>query len=587
MPGSRPLPPSSRKPKECTGCSLYEKGHGFVPPDGPENAPLAVMAEAPAYDEAAMGRPLVGAAGSMWERILRRNRIPRGILRHFNTIQCVPPGLQLEGMPWQYTAINHCAVHREKVLTEGHKVVLAMGGTALKTLLNLHGRARVRVEEFHGTVHRDIEDRFWIVPTFHTSYLQRGAHNLIGTVSFDLQVTLELARGEWQPQPLDLVIDPPVDWFRAWVEQLEAAALHDPDAVAIARDVETPDKAGGKPENELTPDDDSYQILRHNFACHPDQGITVPEHEAYRDLVRRVNAIRARHYWWNGYGYDWARMQAAYPDTLISEWQIDLMIAAHILQSDVPLGLGFWAPFYSRYGAWKHLSETDPAMYACIDGPQTLRCGYGIIGDLIAEGQWRAFEEDCHQLYHSALKPAQDIGILIDKPELEKFHADLVVKQTRLLHEIQVCVPDDLRPLTGETKREPEEGVLHPAARTTNLRTGELLKDQPDPVKQELYALSAVRVERQVTRLIQVCRTCWQEDVHRKHRCKDAEGKPLFNAVADLAMEERQVQRWFWQEPFNPDSSKQMLTYIKSKGHKPGKNKKTHEDSAEIGRAHV
>lgn len=580
MPRPQPVPPQNKKPDECRGCSLYERGHGFVPWEGAPNAPILWMGEFPGYDEAAVGRPFIGAAGSMFERILRRNRLNRGQFRIGNIGQCTPPGLQLEGMPWQHTAIDHCRVHRDKWLAQGlPQVVVAAGGTALRTLLGLHGHERIRVEEFHGTVHDDMEGRFKIVPTFHPSYLQRGAHNLIGTVSYDLQVALEVARGTWQRDPLELIIDPPVAWFRAWVEQLEAAARYDPEGVAVACDTETPDKAGGKPENELTPDDDSYNIIRHNFACHPDQGVTVPEHPAYRELIARAYAIQCRHYWWNGYGYDWSRVHVRYPNTLIPLYQLDLMIAAHVLQSDVPLGLGFWAPFYSRFGAWKHKSGTDPEWYACVDGPQTWRCGAGIIGDLLEQGQWRAFQEDCHELYHLALKPAQDVGILIDRPELGKFHEDLAAKQLTKLVEMQQHVPEPLRPLTHETKATPEEGILHPEARTHTLR-GVEKKDAPDPIKAQLYA-KALRVERNVTRTIQVCQTCGAAEVHKKHRCKDEAGKIDKTRTPLIALEDRLVVRYYWQEPFNPDSPKQMLAYIKARGHKPGKNKKTREDSAD------
>lgn len=578
MPPGRPLHAASKKPAACRGCSLEARGHGFVPPDGPTNAPILLLGESPGFDEAAMGKPFVGAAGSMLERILRRNRLTRGAFRIGNVLQCVPPGLLLEGMPYQHTAIAHCAVHRDALLNEGHPVVVAAGGTAFKTLLGLHGAHRIRVEEFHGTVHDDPEGRFQVVPTFHPSYLQRGAHNLIGTVSFDLQVALEIVQGTWQREPIDLIIDPPKEWFEAWVEQLEAAVAADPDGVAVACDMETPDKASGKPENELTPDDDSYQILRWNFACHPDQGVTVPHHPDFLPLVARVLALQCRHYWWNGYGYDWARVAAAgLPMDPLQ--QIDLMIAAHILQSDVPLGLGFWAPFYSRYGAWKHRSGTDPEAYACIDGPQTLRCGFGIIGDLLAQGQWRAFQEDCHELYHSALKPAQDVGILIDRPALETFHLDLAAKQLGRLEAMQPLVPEALRPLTHETGREPEAGVLHPEARTHTLRGVEKV-EAPDPIKQQLYA-NAVRVARRVSRTVQVCLTCGAEEVHVKHRCKDESGKVDAARAPHVVPADREVQRWFWQEPFNPDSPKQMLAYIKSRGHTPGRAKKTKLESAD------
>lgn len=574
---SAPKAPKNLKPKSCVGCSLHERGHGFVQPSGPENAPILFLGEAPGYDEAATGIPFIGAAGSMLERILRRNNQQRASFRVGNVLSCVPPGLELRGASYELSAIDHCAVHRNKVLAEPHKVIMALGATPLKTLLGLHGRSRVRVEEFHGTVHQ-LESGQYVVPSFHPSYLQRGAHNLIGTVSFDLQVALEVARGEWTPEPIDLVLDPPVAWFARWAEDYLAAAAQDPDGIALSCDMETPDKAGGKPENELGPDDTSYQINRWNFACHPDQGVTVPNDPAYLAIVRKLLESAGWKYWWNGSGYDWARCAAA-NHQLQSRWQLDLMLGAHVLQSDVPLGLGFWAPFYSHYGAWKHLSETDPIQYACIDGPQTQRTGYGIVGDLVAQGQWRAFHDDCHLLYHEALKPAMDVGILIDKPELERFHEDLAVKQRRLLHEIQACVPDELRPLTGETGKAPDEGVLHPNARTHTLK-GAPLKNAPDPLKQALYALSAVRVERLVLRTITVCETCGAQQIAKTHRCKDASGK-VDDRVPVIGSAVASVQRWFWQEPFNPDSSPQILAYLKHRKHKAGKDKHTKKDSAD------
>ena len=39
----------------------------------------------------------------------------------------------LDGMPWQHTSIQHCAVHRGPLLAEPHRVVFATGATAFKT----------------------------------------------------------------------------------------------------------------------------------------------------------------------------------------------------------------------------------------------------------------------------------------------------------------------------------------------------------------------------------------------------------------------------------------------------------------------
>lgn len=72
-----------------------------------------------------------------------------------------------------------------------------------------------------------------------------------------------------------------------------------------------------------------------------------------------------------------------------------------------------------------------------------------------------------------------------------------------------------------------------------------------------------------------VCRSCGAEEVVAKHRCADKKKTPL------VAQENRKVLRYFWLEPFNPDSPQQVLNYIRARGHKPGRNKKTRADSAD------
>jgi hypothetical protein len=44
-------------------------------------------------------------------------------------------------------------------------------------------------------------------------------------------------------------------------------------------------------------------------------------------------------------------------------------------------------------------------------------------------------------------------------------------------------------------------------------------------------------------------------------------------------MDHLAVRRWYWQEPFNPDSPDQVLAYIKYRKHQPGRAKKSQADS--------
>lgn len=580
-----------QRPQACRGCALDDKASGYAPPEGPPSSPILFQAEALGGTEAAVGRPLMGDAGGMFQRLLNLLGWSRDAFRIINTCNCRPPGDWLGGTPkapWYFDAIAHCAVHRDPVYAEGHKVVVPMGDTAIRTVLGLLHAKHVRVGDFHGTITRDPTNRFWVCPTFHPSFLQRGAHNLIGTVLWDLQQAEKVAQHGVQPDTGSLVIDPPLDWFHAWVDTVVAARLQDPESYPISSDIETPDKIGGKDEGELTADDRSYQILRWNVACHPDEGVTVPFTGPYIDELTRLHASPGPIWGWNFYGYDLDRTIAAGVLTEADVARIvDLMWYWHVLQSDLPRGLGFVAPFYSKFGPWKHLADSDPARYGAIDGLQTHRVGFGILGDLLKSGQLAVTRRHVQQLYAQALRPAQLVGAQIDRPRLSAFKEKLADLARTSLASLQACVPEEVCPLTPKQglTAPPAAEVLHVKA-TAFTRKGTPRAGRPaSEVKQELYTKARV-IEQLVLREIMVCTICGETEVHRKHRCKvpytkkdGTTGWKSADYDAALELKVASVTRWFWQEPFNPDSPPQVLAYLKFRKHSPGRAKKTRKDS--------
>lgn len=566
------------RPDACRGCSLDSIAHGFAPPEGPTTSPLLFLGEALGGTEAALGRPFVGDAGGMLQRLFNLLGWRRDDQRIGNCISCRPPNDYMGGSPpapWFHSSIEHCGVYRRRLFEEPHKVVVALGATALQVSMELLGHKKIRVQDFHGSVLRDPTDRFWVVPTFHPSFLQRGATNLIGTVLWDLQQAHK-AITDGQPQSdHSLIIDPPLDWFRAWVDQVIAARLQDPWAYPVSSDVETPDKASGQDEGEIGVEDRSLTILRWNVACHPDEGITVPAEPEYLAELARLHQSPGPIWTWNGIGYDWERIvrvgvmrEEMFPQI------IDLMWLWHKLQSDLPRGLGFVAPFYSSYGPWKHTADKEPAKYGAVDGVQNHRVGFGVMRDLESTGMLASALRYVHELMYTALRPAQLIGVQIDRPALTAFKADLGQKAVGLLEKIARCVPEDLLPLTpkqGLTKR-PLENVLHVKATAFTRKGEKRAGKEASEVKLDLYKKAQV-VEREVEKDVLVCTACGATEIQRRHRCTDK------GLVATVELQHRQVTRWYWQEPFNPDSPDQVLAYIKYHHHPVGKAKKTQKDS--------
>lgn len=581
-PVRRATPSRFPKPDACLGCPLEVHGAGFVPPDGPLAAPILLVGEAPGYDEIATGAPMIGAAGSMLARVLKLIGTQREDYRIHNVIQCVPPGYEVKRFPG---AVDACR-YLDTTLTEQHPVVVPLGGTAIRRILQLgpdHTGKKYGVENFHGTVQRDPTDRFWVVPTYHPSHLQRGAHNLLGVVAHDLLKAHEVAEGRYVASPESLILDPPLDWFRAWADVYIAAATQDPYAYPLAVDIETPEKASDEGSLATSVNDATYQILRVNLSYSPDEGVTIPWTPEYAAILVDLLALDAVRYFWFK-GYDEPRLIAAYalPASRASRaMNLDLMWAAKALQSDLPQGLGFWAPLYVNGPAWKHLSDTDPARYAAIDGCRTRRVGDGILADLAADGRADVFWRHQHQFALTTLQPATDVGMYIDREKLAAFKAKLDATATDRLGIIQTHVPAGLRPLTpkGGLTRPPVPDLLHTKARATK-RDGSAKKDAPDPLKAEVFKLAQV-VERIILAEVTLCQTCGKQEVSKTHRCQPSMLEGVADAQPILVRAVVSVRRWFWQEPFNPDSPLQLLALGAHAGLPPGRDKKSGKPSVD------
>jgi uracil-DNA glycosylase family 4 len=77
---------------QCTKCLLHRGRTKAVPGEGPENADLMFIGEAPGFHEDQQGRPFVGAAGNFLEELLESIGLTREGVYIANVIKCRPPG---------------------------------------------------------------------------------------------------------------------------------------------------------------------------------------------------------------------------------------------------------------------------------------------------------------------------------------------------------------------------------------------------------------------------------------------------------------------------------------------------------------
>lgn len=81
----------NREIRACRLCRLAKDRKYAVPGEGPANARIMLIGEAPGYHEDQQGRPFVGAAGQFLESLLKGIGLSRSEVYICNVIKCRPP----------------------------------------------------------------------------------------------------------------------------------------------------------------------------------------------------------------------------------------------------------------------------------------------------------------------------------------------------------------------------------------------------------------------------------------------------------------------------------------------------------------
>lgn len=149
----------------CTKCRLCEDRRHTVPGEGAAAARLVVIGEGPGKTEDETGRPFVGQAGDLLTKILAAIGLAREQVFICNVVKCRPP----QNRTPLYDEIASCVPYlfRQLEILQP-KVILAMGNTAIQTLLNTKqslGALRGKTHRFRGIP---------VVVTYHPAALLRN-----------------------------------------------------------------------------------------------------------------------------------------------------------------------------------------------------------------------------------------------------------------------------------------------------------------------------------------------------------------------------------------------------------------------------
>jgi uracil-DNA glycosylase len=153
------------------GCALKRTATSTVIADGNPAAPVMIIGEAPGADEDRIGRPFVGRAGQLLDRMLAAIGLDRSGVLITNVIYWRPPGNRTPTadeiaacLPF---VLRHIAIVRPKLLA-------VAGGTAARALLPPGpGITRLRGRWFDLAI-PGLDDPVPTLPMFHPSFLLRA-----------------------------------------------------------------------------------------------------------------------------------------------------------------------------------------------------------------------------------------------------------------------------------------------------------------------------------------------------------------------------------------------------------------------------
>jgi DNA polymerase len=150
---------------ECVRCKLHEHRTKIVFGEGDPQARLVFIGEGPGADEDATGRPFVGRAGQLLDKIIQAIGLKREDVYITNVVKCRPPGNRTPERDEVATCEQF--LFRQLALIRP-QVIVALGSPAFQCLLRTKEtitRARGEWRDWNGIK---------VMPTFHPAYLLRS-----------------------------------------------------------------------------------------------------------------------------------------------------------------------------------------------------------------------------------------------------------------------------------------------------------------------------------------------------------------------------------------------------------------------------
>ena len=185
----------------CTKCELHRTRTKAVPGEGPADARVMLIGEAPGWNEDQQGRPFVGAAGKFLEELLASAGMKRDEVFITNVVKSRPPGNR-DPLPDEIAA---CAPYLERQIEViDPEVIVTLGRFSMARWF-----PGERISRIHGQPKR--VGRRLIVPMYHPAAALHQ-QSLRATIEEDFaRLPKILAEAEATRRSEEAVDEPPAE----------------------------------------------------------------------------------------------------------------------------------------------------------------------------------------------------------------------------------------------------------------------------------------------------------------------------------------------------------------------------------------
>lgn len=148
----------------CEKCRLSQTRHSVVLGEGDLRAALMFVGEGPGQQEDNTGRPFVGAAGQLLDKMLAAIELTREQVYICNIVKCRPPNNRVPEPDERAACMDYL---RAQVALVKPKVIVCLGSTPTRALLG----EDMRITRDRGVW--QLKRGVWFMPTFHPAALLR------------------------------------------------------------------------------------------------------------------------------------------------------------------------------------------------------------------------------------------------------------------------------------------------------------------------------------------------------------------------------------------------------------------------------